>query len=92
VQGCPVSPAKKIEPPTPQGVGNHSQEPQPASGNNPISSNAGIASAIANYDPYGQLQSGTAGSFGLAGDAAPYKAQHDSLDSNGKDLSDIARA
>jgi RHS repeat-associated protein len=33
-----------------------------------ISSNAGIASATASYDPYGQLQSGSVGSFGFTGE------------------------
>jgi RHS repeat-associated protein len=33
-----------------------------------ITSNAGIASAVANYDPYGQVQSGNVGSFGFTGE------------------------
>jgi RHS repeat-associated protein len=33
-----------------------------------ITSNAGIASASASYDPYGQLQSGSVGSFGFTGE------------------------
>jgi hypothetical protein len=34
-----------------------------------ISSNAGIASAVANYDPYGGLQGSAIGRFGFTGDA-----------------------